>query len=177
MGLAELICAAVIAIGMPNADLACEHMDLVVEVSEQGDIRPEVLVALIHVESRWTPRAVSRANACGLTQVIPRFTGGRASNRVHYTCDELKDPITSIRAGAAIFSHWLHRYGRCRTGRCRTQNYTVGLCGYNAGYRCRGDRPNRHGMRYSAVVLRKASQISSAMRRIENDARNRKGTN
>ena len=75
MTLPELICAAVISIGMPRADIACQHMEQVVQVSQENDIRPEVLVALIHVESRWKNTAISRANACGLTQVIPRYTG------------------------------------------------------------------------------------------------------
>ena len=71
---AEIICAAVMAIGMPNADFACKHMDALVEASEKYDIDPVVLTALIHTESRWTPRAKSRTGACGLTQVIPKFT-------------------------------------------------------------------------------------------------------
>ena len=41
---AAVLCAAVMAIGMPNAERACENMDLVVEVSERGDIRPETLL-------------------------------------------------------------------------------------------------------------------------------------
>ena len=167
MSLPELICAAILSIGMPRAEYACEHMEQVVEVSERENIRPEVLVALIHVESRWSPRAVSHANACGLTQVIPKWTGGRASRGVRYTCEQLQDPVTSIDAGATIFSHWLHRYGRCRTTRCRRPHYTVGLCGYNAGYRCRGDNPHRSGMNYARVVLRKADRIRRAMRRME----------
>ena len=172
MGLPELICAAIISIGMPRAEVACRHMDQVVEVAQQEDIRPEVLVALIHVESRWKYTAISRANACGLTQVIPKWTGGTAARRVRYTCDDLMNPRVSILAGGQIFSFWLHRYGRCRTGRCRTPNYTIGLCGYNAGYRCRGEKPNVNGMNYAGSVLRKSNQIRRAMRRIERaDAR------
>ena len=164
--LSEILCAAVIAIGMPNADRACEYMDLVVEVSQQRDIQPEALVALIHVESRWNPNAISRANACGLTQVIPKWTGGRATGKVKYTCEQLLVPETSIRAGGQIFSWWLHSYGRCREGRCRRSHYTIGLCGYNAGFRCRGDTPNQTGMRYARAVLRKARQIQRAAERI-----------
>ena len=167
MSLAELICAAIISIGMPRAEYACGHMEQVVQVSEREDIRPEVLVALIHVESRWNPRAVSHANACGLTQVIPKWTGGRASRRVRYTCEELMEPTVSIDAGATIFNYWLHSYGRCRTGRCRTTHYRVGLCGYNAGFRCRGERVNPSGANYARVVLRKAGQIRRAMERIQ----------
>ena len=167
MGLSELICAAVISIGMPNSDLACKHMDLITERSSQLDIKPEVMVALIQTESNWTPTAVSWANACGLTQVIPKWTGGRASAKITYTCEALKDPVTSIRAGTQIFSFWLHNYGKCRTGKCRKKHYTIGLCGYNAGYRCKGDAPNKSGMRYARKVLKRADRIKRAMRRVE----------
>ena len=167
---AEVLCAAVMSLGLPNAEFACKHMDLVVEVAQERDIKPEILVALIHVESRWKPKARSKANACGLTQVIPRFTGGRATERIPYTCKELYNPVRSIQVGGQIFSYWLHRYGRCGTGKCRTQNYTIGLCGYNAGYRCKGKNPNQNGMNYSRSVLRKARQIQRAVKRAEDAA-------
>ena len=166
---AAVLCAAVMAIGMPNADRACENMELVVEVSERGDIRPETFIALIHIESRWTPSAISRANACGLTQVIPKWTGGRASGGVKYTCEQLMNPQTSIRAGATIFSYWLHSYGRCRTGRCRDANYRVGLCGYNAGYRCRGESPLRAGLNYASTVMRYSRRITRQATRVQRD--------
>jgi len=160
---AAMLCAAVMSIGMPNAERACEHMELVLEVSSANDIRPEAFIALVHIESRWTPSAVSHANACGLTQVIPKWTGGRASGGVDYTCEQLMDPATSIRAGARIFGYWLHSYGRCAQGRCRNANYRIGLCGYNAGYRCRGVNPSRAGMNYSRMVLRYSQEILTAL--------------
>lgn len=163
---AAILCSAVLAIGMPNAERACQHMELVVEVSEREDIKPEVLIALIHTESRWKPRVVSRANACGLTQVIPKWTGGRASGKVKYTCEGLKNPETSIRAGGKIFSFWLHNYAGCEIERCKERHYRVGLCGYNAGYRCKGKKPLRAGMRYSRIVLKKSKQIRDAATKI-----------
>lgn len=169
MGLPELLCAAVLSIGMPRAEYACSHMDLVVDVAKKNDIQPEVMVSLIHVESRWTPTAVSHANACGLTQVIPKYTGGRASKNKKYTCDDLKNPVTSILAGGSIFNYWLHRYGKCARGKCNRSNYITGLCGYNAGFRCKGSSPNRSGIRYATIVLGKAQQIKKAMRRIKSE--------
>lgn len=169
MTLPELICAAIISIGMPNAQRACEHMPLVTTLAEEADVDPVVMVALIQTESNWKPRVVSHANACGLTQVIPKWTGGRASGHIKYTCDELKDPVTSITAGTQIFGFWLHKYGRCKTGKCRKKNYVVGLCGYNAGYRCKGDTPNKSGMFYAKTVLKRANRIKRAMRRLTVD--------
>jgi len=35
LNLAELLCSAYVALALPNADIACDHMDVVVESSEQ----------------------------------------------------------------------------------------------------------------------------------------------
>ena len=162
MGLAEILCAAVMSISsMYNTDTACKYMDEVVEVSQKWDIEPEIFIALIYTESRWTPRAKSRANACGLTQVIPKWTGGRATGGRKYTCKELYDPVTSIRAGGQILNTWLYRYGR--------GDYKIGLCGYNAGYRCKGKNPNLKGKRYARIVLKRAKRIKQAVRKIKRE--------
>ncbi len=170
MNLSELICAAVLSLGIPNADLACEKMDLVVQESIKNNVEPEVMVALIQTESNWTPSAVSPAYACGLTQVIPKYTGGRASGGVKYTCNQLKIADTSIVAGTKIFSYWLHNYGKCKIGKCRIRHYRIGLCGYNAGYRCKGDSPNKQGRYYASKVLKRADRIKKRMRKIKADA-------
>ena len=154
MTYAELICAAVLSIGMPNAEYACKHMDSIVKYSEKYDLDPVVLTSLIHVESRWTPGAKSRAGACGLTQVIPKF-----SRKFGYVgCKRLqKDPEMSIRKGAQILSYWIHKYGR--------GDISIGLCGYNSGYRCRGQRKvmNKKGVRYARMVLRMYRNIDLEM--------------
>ena len=152
---AELICAAIISIGMPNADYACKHMDPVVEASEKYNIDPVTLTALIHVESRWSPRAKSRAGACGLTQVIPKF-----SRKFGYVgCRMLKrKPKLSIRKGAQILSYWIHNYGR--------GDVSVGLCAYNSGYRCRDKklrRSNKKGVRYAKMILQLQREIELEM--------------
>ncbi len=114
-----------------------------------------IMVSLIHYESRFNLRVVSSAGACGLTQVLPRYTGGRPYPRgvgnPRLTCEQLKDPRTSILAGARALRYWLHQYGR--------GNERVGLCGYNAGFRCKGQTPHRAGMRYSRRVIRMADRI------------------
>ena len=162
MTLAELLCAAVMSISsMSNADTACKYMDEVVEATETWEVEPEIFLALIYTESRWKAKAKSRANACGLTQVIPKYTGGRATGGVKYTCKQLYDPVTSIHVGARIFNTWLNKYGR--------GNYKIGLCGYNAGYRCKGKNPNAKGMRYSRIVLKRAAKIKRAVQRIKRE--------
>jgi len=144
MTIAELICAAILSIGMPRAEYACDQMNAVVKYSDEYDIDPALLTALIYVESRWEPKAKSKSGACGLTQVMPKF-----SRKFGYvSCRQLQNnPKLAIKKGAQILSHWIYRYGR--------GNISIGLCGYNSGYRCRGKNKNNNksGARYAKNVL------------------------
>lgn len=144
--IAEILCMVVIAIGMPQAEYACEHMGSVVKAAEENNIKPEVLVSLIYHESRWISTAVSRDTACGLTQVLPKYT-----QDPKLTCEELKDPKTSIFTGAKKLNYWVYKYGRGR--------YKTGLCGYNSGFQCKGKVPKKKGVLYSKKVLRYARKI------------------
>jgi soluble lytic murein transglycosylase-like protein len=162
MALAELLCAAVISIGMPRPEVACQHMETVVEASEAEGVDPYVMLGLIHIESRWSVTAHSSSNACGLTQIVPKWTGSRRTGVPKLTCKELFVPTKSIRMGARTFSFWLTDYAK--------GDYKVALCGYNKGYRCKGDTPHPTGMRYASRVLRKAQQLRTAVARIEEDS-------
>ena len=108
--------------------------------AQKRDLDPDLLRALVVVESRWRPWAVSHANACGLTQVIPKWTGGAASGRRKWSCEELKRPPTALAVGARILRWWIdYRKGDIREG----------LCGYNAGFRTCA----RAGAGYARKVL------------------------
>lgn len=144
--LAQALCLTVTTANMPNADVACTYMDVVMSASEAYDLDPEVMVALIHQESRWRMDAVSSAGACGLTQVLPKYA--------KISCYELKDPVISIWIGAKMLSTWLYKFGR--------GDYRKGLCGYNGGYWC-GVRSRT----YARSVLRRASRLNrKTIRRI-----------
>ncbi len=144
---AEIFCYVILSLGMPNADFACEHMEAVIEASEKYDLRPEILISLIRVESRWNHKATSYAGACGLTQVLPKYT-----KNPKLSCKQLKNPDTSIKAGAKALNFWINVYG---DGKER-----VGLCGYLAGFRCKGENKNNRGYnRYAPKVIKYASLI------------------
>ena len=170
MQLADIICAIMMSTNLWNAQTACKHMETVVQAAEENNIPPEILNSLIITESAWSPSAISHAGACGLTQVMPKYTGGRATDGVKYTCQQLtSNPELSIRLGAKIYRFWLTNYARCKTETCSKQKHRIALCGYNAGYRCKGDSPNKHGMRYATVVLNRASTLSRQIRRIKQE--------
>jgi len=168
MGLVELLCAATLALnigGSPDrGNFLCSQMETIVAEAEANDLPPELIVALIHYESRGYPHVVSKANACGLMQVVPRWTGnkdGGVNKRTgvpKLTCEQLKDPKTNIKYGTMTLKHWIRSYGR--------GSVKIGLCGYNAGYRCKGDNPNKSGTRYSRLVRNKAFKLKQAMKSI-----------
>ena len=151
--LAEILCIAVLNMGMPNGEFACEYMEEVVEAAEINGIEAATLISLIYYESRWKPTAVSRRGACGLTQVLPKFT-----RNPRLTCQQLKNPHTSIYAGAHALGRWMEKpkYTRARA-----------LCAYNAGYSCgKRYRQSHGGWRYSKKVRKYAKKIYNQLKLI-----------
>lgn len=141
---------------------ACRWQPEVHLAAEQNNLDPNLLNALILVESAWSPWIVSSANACGLTQVIPKWTGGAASGRHKWSCEQLKKPAVSIAVGARILRWWIDYHAEKiavsetrprvkKKSEAEKQAIAIreGLCGYNAGFRgCK-----RAGNRYAKKVL------------------------
>jgi hypothetical protein len=77
-------------------------------------VSPDILTALIVVESSADSEAVSTKGALGLTQVMP--------NIWKYDKKSLKNPYKNIEAGSAILSYYVKRHG-----------LKGGLSAYNSG--------------------------------------------
>ena len=140
-------------------ELACEQAEHLIETVESYGIPPAVFAGLIYVESRWDPNAVSHSNACGLTQVLPRY--------VDETCEELKDPETSISVGAWSLNMWTRVTVRVegRSTRVpRPGGIQEALACYNVGHAC-SDNPR--GARYAEDVLRYARQFTRRAAEVE----------
>ena len=106
----------------------CKYENNIRTEAEKNGIEPALLAALIYVESGFYKTAVSDAGACGLTQVMPRWTGGSETKGVKYNCKQLKNPRISIKVGAQILSYHIKIYAG--------GNIDKGLCYYNAGTKC-----------------------------------------
>ncbi len=94
--------------------------------SNVNGLDPFVLAALIRQESEFDPRAVSRANARGLTQVLPS-TGRELSRRLRvrgYRTNMLFNPDFNLRLGTLYLKSLLTRYGG---------EWEPALAAYNAG--------------------------------------------
>lgn len=72
--------------------------------ARRAQLPPELVLALIDVESRFQPDAVSSAGARGLMQVMPFWKAeiGRPQ-------DDLRDIDTNLRYGCTILAHYLQR--------------------------------------------------------------------
>jgi len=85
--------------------------------AQQAAVRPELLRAVIVVESAFNPRAISARGAVGLMQLRP------ATAR-RYGVSNAFDPEQNIRAGARYLRDLMLRYGN---------NLELTLAAYNAG--------------------------------------------
>lgn len=86
---------------------------LAVEAAQRVDIDPNVLLALVLRESGGDPSLRSSAGALGLTQLKPAAAtdAARRLGEPAPTPQELLDPGTSLRLGAAYLRVLLDRFG------------------------------------------------------------------
>lgn len=146
------LCLAAMSLNLHNAHIICENADIIMENSQKYDIPPELIVAVGRVESRWTPNVKSYGNACGVLQVIPKYT-----KNPKRSCKELKIPEIGIQVGTKKLKYWIYQYGK--------GNKRTGLCGYNAGFRCKGKNKNKAGLNYAKSVLEWEKRFKKALNR------------
>ena len=99
---------------------AQERLDLLTQVYQQAsrvDLHPELVLAVIEVESHFDRYAVSRAGAQGLMQVMPFW-----KNELGRQKDNLTDTTTNLRYGCHILRFYLDR---------EDQNLSRALAAYN----------------------------------------------
>ena len=163
---AQLLCLALCLLGdafgtLPaeRLELACEQAEHLIETVEQYDIDPAVFAGLIFYESRWDPNAISHSNACGLTQVLPRYADE--------TCEELMDPVTSISVGAEKLHGWSRMTIRENGERRRVPRpggIREALACYNVGHACLS---SVRGRNYADRILRYARHLNDKAAEIE----------
>jgi len=110
--------------GLTRSEIASVAEAIVAE-SERHALDPNLVVAVIHVESRFDPSAFSSAGAIGLMQILPS-TGAELAQRVGLPWRgerTLFDPVLNVRLGTAYLRELTDRYGSTR----------VALAAYNWG--------------------------------------------
>ncbi len=75
-------------------------------------IHPELIRAIIHVESRGNPKAISRKGAYGLMQVRWSVWGKELKREgIAQTKNDLFHPEKNIRAGKYILAKYIRKHG------------------------------------------------------------------
>jgi soluble lytic murein transglycosylase-like protein len=90
---------------------------LIIEAAKRHNLDPALLKAVVHVESRFTPEAVSSRGAKGLMQLMDA-TASRLG------VEDPFDPVQNIDGGAQYLRQLLQRYAG---------DVTMALAAYNAG--------------------------------------------
>jgi lysozyme len=93
------------------------YRPLIEQASAEFGLDADLLHAMVYVESRYQPKAVSPKGAIGLLQVMPA-TGKR------FGINDLTDPQHNLRAGAS-YMKWLMKHFN--------NDLTLALAAYNAG--------------------------------------------
>ena len=94
--------------------------------SVANDLDPYLVASLIRQESEFNPAAVSRANAVGLMQLLPRtgkLVAGQERLR-HYNASELFTPGVNLELGTHYFRGMVDKFGG---------SFEEALAAYNAG--------------------------------------------
>lgn len=94
--------------------------------SQKNSLDPFLVASLIRQESEFNPGAVSRANACGLMQLLPSVGKSLARKQgiKHFSTPQLLNPTTNLQLGTVNLRQVLDRFGG-------QQEYA--LAAYNAG--------------------------------------------
>jgi soluble lytic murein transglycosylase-like protein len=101
-----------------ESNLPEDGMDRIVrEAAERHKLDPALVKAVITTESGWNPRAVSRAGAVGLMQLIPETA-------LRYGVGNSFDPAQNVEGGTTYLKWLLDRYNG---------DLTKSLAAYNAG--------------------------------------------
>ncbi len=122
------VCVSLYFIFEPDIDRALyprEYSELVEKYAKQYDVPENLVYAVIRTESSFNPKAVSRAGAVGLMQMMPSTFRWLTDDILAEGLedDALYDPEVNIRYGTYYLRRMYDRYG----------DWETALASYNAG--------------------------------------------
>lgn len=104
-----------------------KYIETIFESAEKHGIEPDIILAVIHTESKFNEKAVSSKGAIGLMQITPDTLEWAAQKDKEpddiLGIEALIDPELNIKYGTLILSFHLKEFGDLKTA----------LCAYNAG--------------------------------------------
>lgn len=87
-----------------NPEQRLDILQRIHRAAKSVDLQPEIVLALIEVESRFDRFAVSSAGAQGMMQVMPFW-----KNEIGHPEDNLTDIDTNLKYGCAILKHYMNK--------------------------------------------------------------------
>jgi len=102
------------------------YWDDLKKYSELHQLDPYLVASLIRQESEFSPMAISRANAMGLMQLLPKVGKGVArEEKLHsFSTEQLLQPTVNMQLGTRYFKHMVDHYNG---------QVEYALAAYNAG--------------------------------------------
>jgi soluble lytic murein transglycosylase-like protein len=148
--------------GVVNEKNICENIETLSHISKEYNIDTYTYVSMLWIESNFNKEIVSyTGKACGISQVVPKWTRPKKS------CKDLNSDIKSAMIqGARIFKGF-KRYGG--------KSLDISLCGYNQGYRCKGEKEvKKGGYDYRKEGLIYAKKVKSFRKKLKYNVRKQK---
>jgi soluble lytic murein transglycosylase-like protein len=108
---------------VPDPQERTQLLTMIHAEATHADVPPQLVLALVQVESKFDPYAVSRAGAVGLMQIMPFWLKliGRPE-------DSLVHGQTNLRMGCTILKYYLQKsHGDIREALQRYNGATVGI--------------------------------------------------
>ena len=87
-----------------NPEQRLDILQRIHRAAKSVDLQPEIVLALIEVESHFDRFAVSSAGAQGMMQVMPFW-----KNEIGHPEDNLTDIDTNLKYGCAILKHYMNK--------------------------------------------------------------------
>jgi len=127
-----------------DAATRAQIKQVVVEESLRTQVPPELALAVAKIESDFQAKALSKAGARGVMQIMPKTARGEFG----VSANQLWKPRLNVRLGLEYLERLYHQYGR---------RWDLALSHYNGGtLKGRGARavPHSYTRKYVADVLR-----------------------
>ena len=110
---------------IPEHKERLELLKMIHREAAKADISPEIVLAVIEVESRFDNYAISRVGAQGLMQVMPFW-----KKEIGRPDDNLMDIQTNLRYGCTILKYYLDRENQHLTRALARYNGSTGKTWY-----------------------------------------------
>ncbi len=117
-----VVCILIISLFIKNFSVPKDCKNYAREFSGKQNLKEELVLAIIKAESNFNKNAVSKKNACGLMQIVPK-TFDFVVKTYNLECVDIYNAKDNIEVGCCYLDYLFDKFG----------DETLVLCAYNAG--------------------------------------------